>query len=169
MYSSPPPPQTLVIDLAGLDFLQDAVDRQFVAVELVDVIFQLRFAGQLGLDLDGRAERRAQLIERDDVEYFGSGDAQFAFVRVVRDRQQAVAAREILRHQFQRLRVGHHVGKVDRLLADRARHDVADRGLGDEAQAHQQAADRDVVLLLLGERDAQLVGGDQPLLDQQFA
>ena len=51
--------EALIIDLAGFDFLQDAVDRQFVSVELVDVIFELRFACQLGLDLDGRAKGRA--------------------------------------------------------------------------------------------------------------
>ena len=39
--------QALVVDLAGLDLLQDAVDRQLVAVELVDVVLELRFAGEL--------------------------------------------------------------------------------------------------------------------------
>ena len=45
---------------------------------------------------------------------------------------------------------------------------AADGGFGDETQPYQQAADRDVVVLLLGERDAELVGRDQALLDQQF-
>ena len=47
-------------------------------------------------------------------------------VRVEGDRQHAVAAREVLRDELQRLRVGDHLGEVDRLLADGARHDVAD-------------------------------------------
>ena len=80
-----------------------------------------------------------------------------------------MAAGEILRHQFQRFRVGHHLREVDRFLADGARHDVADRRFGDEPQAHQLPPDRYVVLLLLGESNAELVGRDQPLLYQQFA
>ena len=80
-----------------------------------------------------------------------------------------MAPREILRDQLERIAVDDHLREVDALLADGPRHDVADHRLGDEAEAHEQAADRDVVLLLLGERDAQLVGRDQALLDQQFA
>ena len=59
--------------------------------------------------------------------------------------------------------------KVDRFLPDGARHDVANGALGDETQAHQQAADGNVVVALLGQRDGELIGGDQALLDQQFA
>ena len=36
-------------------------------------------------------------------------------------------------------------------------------------EPHQQAADGDVVVALLGERDGELIGGDQPLLHQQLA
>ena len=71
-------------------------------------------------------------------------------------------------HDQNALGVGDDMRKIDRFLTDRARHDVADRGFGDEAQAHQLAADRNVVLFLLGERDAELIGRDQPLLYQQF-
>jgi hypothetical protein len=56
--------------------------------------------------------------------------------------------------------------EIDALLADGAGHDVADDRLGNEAEAHQQPADGKLVVLLLGERDTQLVSGDQPLLDQ---
>ena len=59
--------------------------------------------------------------------------------------------------------------EVDALLADGPGHDVADHRLGDEAQAHQQAPERGLLVLLLGQRDAQLIGRDQPLLDQQLA
>jgi hypothetical protein len=46
------------------------------------------------------------------------------------------------------------------------RHDVADNRLGDEAEANEQTADRLLLVLLFGKGDPQLVGGDQPLLDQ---
>ena len=161
--------QALVVDLAGLDLLQDAVDRQLVAVELVDVVLELGFGRELCLDLDLRAEHRAQLVHRDDVEDLASWRPSGPARRVEGDRQDAVAAREILRHELQRLGIGDDLGKVDRLLADRARHDVADGGLGNEAEAHQQAPERDVVVALLGERDGELVGGDQPLLNEQLA
>ncbi len=97
------------------------------------------------------------------------GDREHLLARVEGDRQHAVAAREILRHELQRFRIGDHLGEVDRLLADGARHDVADGALGDEPEPHQQAADGDVVVALLGERDGELIGGDQPLLHQQLA
>ena len=42
--------------LAGLDFAQDPVYRELVAVELVDRIFELRFAGQQRLDYDVLAQ-----------------------------------------------------------------------------------------------------------------
>ncbi|MNC89291.1 hypothetical protein D3C83_52010 [compost metagenome] len=51
--------QALVVDLASLDFVEDAVDRQLVAVELIDKVFELRLARELGLDLDVRAEHGA--------------------------------------------------------------------------------------------------------------
>jgi peptidoglycan/LPS O-acetylase OafA/YrhL len=73
----------------GADFgigLQDAVDRQFVSVELVDVIFELRFAGELGLDLDAGTKRGAQLVEGDHVENLGGGDRQLVFFGVVCNR-----------------------------------------------------------------------------------
>ena len=96
--------QTVVVDFAGLDFLQDAVDRQLVAVELVDVVLELGFGGELRLDLDLRAEHRAQLVHRDDVEDFGRRDRQHLVVGMESDRQYAVAAREFLRHQAAALR-----------------------------------------------------------------
>ena len=65
--------------------------------------------------------------------------------------------------------IGDHLGKVDRLLADGARHDVADGALGNEPQAHQHAPHGNVVVALLGERDGELIGRDQPLLHQQLA
>ncbi len=154
MYSSPPALQALVVDFSGLDLLQDPVDRQLVAVELVDVVLELGLGCEQCLDLDIRAEHRAQLVHRDHVEYFRGGDRQYLLGGIERDRQDAVAARELLRYELQRFRVGHDLGQVDRFLPDGPRHDVADRALGDESETHQQAPDRDVVVPLLGERDA---------------
>ena len=63
-----------VIDFAGLDFAQDAVERELEAVELVDAFQQLRFARQQGVDFELAAERGFQLVERDDVEHVGGGE-----------------------------------------------------------------------------------------------
>jgi hypothetical protein len=54
-------------------------------------------------------------------------------------------------------------------LTDRARHDVADGGLGDKAEAYQQPPERYVVVALLGKCDCELIRRDDVLLDQQLA
>jgi hypothetical protein len=59
--------QAAPVDLAGLDLVQDAVDRQLVAVVLVDGAGDLRLAGQHGFDLQVVVGQRAQLVQRDDV------------------------------------------------------------------------------------------------------
>jgi hypothetical protein len=151
-----------------LDLAEDAVDRQLVAVELVDVFRELRLGREQRAHLDVRRERRAELVDHDDVEHLGDRDDERARVRVECDRQQVIAPREFLRDELQGLGVDHDLREVDGLLADRAGHDVADHAFGDEAQPHEQAADRHALRALLGERDAQLVGGDQALLDEQF-
>ena len=46
---------------------------------------------------------------------------------------------------------------------------VAQRRFGDEAELHQQLADRHMLLRLLEQRDAQLVLGEDPLVDQDLA
>ena len=136
---------------------------------MVDVVAELGLARELRLDLDVRAQHRAQLVHRDHVKNFSSCDRQHVLGRIIGDRQYAVPPRELLGNQLERLRVGDDVAQVDRLLPDRARHDVADRTLGDESEAHQQTADWNVVVALLGQRDGELIGRDQALLDQQFA
>ena len=85
------------------------------------------------------------------------------------DGQYAVAARELLRDQSERFGIRNHLRKVDRFLADGTRHNVANDDLGYEAEPHEQASERDVVVALLGERDRQLIARDQPLLNQQLA
>ena len=92
-------------------------------------------------------ERRAQLVERHDVEHFGDRDGQHALVRVERDRQQPVAAREVLRDQLERIAIDDDLREIDGLLADGPGHDVADRGLGDEAETHEQPAERRLLAL----------------------
>ena len=72
---------------------------------------------------------------------------------IIGNRQQVIAAGEILWDQAQRFRVGDNLCKVDRFLADSPRHDVADRGFGDESQTDQQAAKRDVAVTLFGKDD----------------
>ena len=158
-----------VIDLAGLDLAQDAVEREVEAVELVDAFEQLRFGRQQGIDFDLAAERGFQLVECDDVEHVGGRQRQHVARGVVGDRQQMMAAREFLRHQLQRLGVGHHLGKVDALAAERVGELVAQHGLGDETERDQLAADRQAGGFLLLETDAQLVERNQTLGDQGFA
>jgi hypothetical protein len=68
--------QAAVVDLAGLDFMQDAVDRQFVAVILVDGAGDFRFAGDQGFDGQIGMDQRAQLVQRDDVVRIGDGDGR---------------------------------------------------------------------------------------------
>jgi hypothetical protein len=158
-----------VIDLAGFDFAQDAVERKVEAVELVDAFQQLRFARQQGVDFELAAERGFQLVERDDVEHVGGRQRQHVARRIVRNRQQMMAARELLGHQMQRFGVGHHLGEVDALAAECVGELVAQHRLGHEAERHQLAADRQAGCLLFLQADAQLVEGDEPLRDQGFA
>ena len=149
------------LDLAQAEAIADVVNSKTEE--------ELRFAGELRLDFDRRTEGRPQLVQRDDVEDFRRRDAELALLAVVRNRQQPVAARKILRNELQGFRIGDDLREIDRFLADRSRHDVANRGFGDEPEPHQLATDRNVVLLLLGERDAELIGRDQSLLNEQFA
>jgi hypothetical protein len=80
-----------------------------------------------------------------------------------------VAAGEILRHQSHRFGVGDHLSEVDGFLADGTGHDVADCRFGDKTQAHQLAADWNIVLFLFSECNAELIRRHQTLLNQQFA
>ena len=109
----------------------------------------------------------SQLIERDDVENFGDRDRQN--LRSPGSNamgSNAVAAREILRNELERIGVDDHLRQLDRFLADGPRHDVADDRFCNEAQPYQQPADRRLLDFLLGEGDAQLIRGNEPLLNQ---
>src|SRR5207237_10015735 len=59
--------------------------------------------------------------------------------------------------------------EVDRLQAELLGQRVAQRRLRHEAELHQQPADRDMLLRLLEQRDAQLVLGEDALVDQDLA
>jgi hypothetical protein len=157
-----------VVDLAGLDLAQDAVDREFVAVVVLDRPLDLGLAGEPQLDLELAIQVGAQLVHRDDVVGVGEGDDEFLVLAVDRDREDAVAPRHVARQQLERRRIDDDVREVDRLHAEFLGQGVAQRRLGDEAELHQQAPDRHVRFRLLEQRDAQLVLGQDSLVDQDL-
>ena len=161
--------ETFVVDLAGLDLAQNAVDGEFEAVELVDGFLDLRLAGHQRLDLDVAAEQCGDLIECDDVEGIRHREREAVGVGVVGQWQDAEAARHVLGDQPNRLGVHHDLLQLRLLLAERAAEHVEDDGLGREAQAHEDLAEVVAVLALLGQRNTDLVGADHALLHQQLA
>ena len=88
-----------VVDLAGLDLLQDAVDRELVAVVVLDRALDLRLAGEAQLDLELALEVRAQLVDGDDVVGVGERDDELALLAVERHREHAVAPRHVARQR----------------------------------------------------------------------
>ena len=56
--------------------MQDAVDRQLVAVVLVDRMGDFGVAGQQGLDGDVFGQQTAQLVERDHIVDVRDGDGE---------------------------------------------------------------------------------------------
>ncbi len=137
------------IDFAGLDFVQDAIDRQFVAVMLIDGTGDFRFAGQHGVDQQIGRDQRAQFVLCDDIVGIGDGDRQSPLLGVVVERQQAMPFCGIAWHHAQGNRIDRRTAEVDRFLAERFAQCIAQRCLGNEAQADQQLADRMVRLHLL--------------------
>ena len=110
-----------VVDLAGLDLLQDAVDRELVAVVVLDRALDLRLAGQAQLDLVLALEVRAQLVDRDDVVGVGERDHELALAAVERHREHAVAARHLARQLLERRRVDDDAREVHRLQSRASR------------------------------------------------
>ena len=161
--------QTLVIDLAGFDFAQNAVDRELITVKAVDMFLQLRQAREHGLDFELRIDHGTQLVERDDIEHVRHRHHQHLPFDIKCDRQQILAARKFFRHQAHCFYIRSHAGQIHALLADGVGHDIANHGFGDEAQQHHLPAQRQFAAFLLDQRDAQLVLRDQPLLNQQIA
>ena len=77
-------------------------------------------------------------------------------------------ARGIGIDHLDRIRIGHDSRQVDgfllQRLAERGTHD----GLGRETEIDQQFTERLVNLFLLGQRDVQLIFGDDPFIDQNL-
>ena len=140
-----------------------------MAVVVLDRALDLRLAGEAQLDLELALQVRAQLVERDDVVGVGERDDELLLLAVERHREDAVAARHVARQQLERRRIDDDAREVDRLQAELLGQRVAQRRFGDEAELHQQPPDRHVLLGLLEQRDAQLVLGEDPLVDQDLA
>ena len=64
--------KALVVDLPGLDLMQNPVDREIVTVVLVDCSADLAFARESGLERELAAQLRAQLVEGNDIVRVGS-------------------------------------------------------------------------------------------------
>src|SRR5881396_103932 len=73
------------------------------------------------------------------------------------------------RQRLERRRVDDDASQVHRLQPELFRQRVAQRRLGHEAELHQQLSYRHVLLGLLEQRDAQLVLGQDSLVDQDLA
>src|SRR6267143_1841770 len=158
-----------VVDLAGLDLFQDAVDRELVPVVMLDGALDLGVAGEAQLDLELALQVRAQLVDRDDVVGVGERDDELFLLAVERDGKDAVAPRQVTRQRLERRRVDDDASQVYRLQPELFRQRIAQCRLGHEAELHQQAPHRHVLLGLLEQRDAQLVLGQDSLVDQDLA
>ena len=80
--------------------MQNAVDRQLVAVGLVDGTVDLGFAGEQGVDLDLVVRQAAHAIKRDDVVDVRDGNRQPVVFGVVIERQEVVTLRQFARHEM---------------------------------------------------------------------
>jgi len=149
--------------------MQNAVDRKFEAVILVDRPYDLGFARQHRVDGDILAQHGADLVERDDVVGVGHRQHQGALLLVEFEREDAVTLGDVLGDQLERGGVHHHAGKVRALLLEVLAQRLAHRRLGDEAEGDEQLAQLIAGALLLEQGDAKLVFADHALLDQQFA
>jgi hypothetical protein len=97
--------QAAEIDLSGFDFVQDAVDRQFMTVVLVDRTIDFGLAGEQGVDLDLVTGEPADAVQCHDVVDVGNGHRQALALPVVVERQHVVALGELARNEFQRRRI----------------------------------------------------------------
>ena len=160
--------QALIVDLAGLDLMQDAVDRKIVAVVLVDRPADFALAREPHLQRKLAAQLRPHLVQRHDVVRVGNRDDELARLAVERDREDGVPLGELARHELQRHRVDHDLREVHALQAELLGQGIAQRRLGHEAQIHQELADRLMGLELLEQRDPELILGEDPLRNQNL-
>ncbi len=159
----------LVFHFTRLDFVQDAVYREFKAVVLVNRAQDVRFAGELGDQAVFVLEQRAHLIERDDVVRVGDRQGQAVSDLIHRQGQQLITPRHIFGDQTQCGRVYDDGGEIYALLAEVFRQDVADSGFREKAKTNQQTAQRLVRLALLLQGNAQLVVADNALANQYLS
>ena len=107
-----------VVDLAGFNFMQDAVDGELKAVVLLDARDNVRIARQHCFYVNIVAQQGANLIECDHVRGVGNGDDEFVLGTLQSDRQHMMATRNIFRYQCQRGGIRHRVGQVDGYLTE---------------------------------------------------
>ena len=160
--------QVAEIDFAGFDFVQDAVDRQFITVGLVDGPADLGLPGEQGVDLHSLCRQGTDAVERDDVVDVRNGNGQPPIFGVVIERQQMVALGQFARYQRQRRRIDDRVGQVDAQLAQAFGQRITQGCFRNKTERNQQFADRLVGLHLLQQGDAQLIFAKNSLGDQEL-
>src|SRR5947208_11189104 len=89
--------QALVIDLAGLDLVQDAVDRKIVAVVLVDSPADLALAREPGLQRKLPAQIRPHMVTRHDVIRFCDSVDVITCIAETRDGDGGGTVRQLAR------------------------------------------------------------------------
>jgi hypothetical protein len=134
--------QAAKIDLAGFDFVQDAVDRQLMTIVLVDRAIDLGLAGEQSVDLDFVAGQATNPVQGNDVVDVGNGHRQAQVFGIVVERQHMVALGEVARDELQRRGIDNRIRQIDALFAEAFRERVAQRRLGDEAERDQELPDR---------------------------
>ena len=107
-----------MIDLAGLDLRQDAVDRQLVPVEALDRLVDLDLARQQCPDLHSRTDEGAHLIHGDDVERIRRRHGEPPRLGVAGDRQDTVAPGNLPRHQLHDVAVDQGLGEIDTVVSE---------------------------------------------------
>ncbi len=151
----------------GRHLLHDLLQLEGVrgAVVPVDRVLE----GDLGSDdrLDVVAGHELQVVHREDVRRVGHRDGERR-ARLV-DRQDVVLARDVRRDQLQDVRVDLEVRQVDRRDAELRRQRLRDVVFGDEAEPHERLTQLHPRVLLLLERQRELLGVDELRLEEKFS
>ena len=150
------------VDLAGLDLLDDAVDGQLIAVELVDGGQHIGRTGQAPRDGHPQSHMRTDLVARNDVVGLGAGQHELLRLRVERDRKDLEAQGHGLGQARQCLGVSEHRLQLDGLLAQRLAQGLAHGLFGDKPQGDQRITELFAGLALFQQSDLDLVGRHQP-------
>jgi hypothetical protein len=107
-----------VVDLAGLDLAQDAVDRELVSVVMLDRPLDLGIAREAQLHFQLTLEVSAQLVHGHNVVGVGERHDEFLLLAVDRHGEDAVAARHVARQQLERCGIHNDVREIHRLHAE---------------------------------------------------